>query len=72
MFTTGPLYIAYRVFFTRGKAVECDGEYSRPAFIQVKNGPLGVVWDNSSFILLTLLTSTLKVEAALSLETPAT
>jgi hypothetical protein len=59
-------------FFTRVKTVERDGEYSRPACTQVENGLLGVVRDNSNFTLLALITSTLKMEAALSLEIPAT
>jgi len=58
--------------FTRGKEVECDGEYSRPGCTQVRNGLLGVVRENSSFSLLALTTSTQKMETALSLETPAT
>jgi hypothetical protein len=58
--------------FAKGKAVERDGEYSRSGCTQVKNGLLGVVREISSFTLLALTTSIQKMEAALSLETPAT
>jgi hypothetical protein len=60
------------VFFTRGKTIERDGEYSRPACTQVKNEFLGVVRDNSSFTLVTVITSTLKMEAAFSIKNSAT
>jgi hypothetical protein len=59
------------MFFTGGKAVE-RGDYSRPACTQAENGLLGVLRDNSGFALLAIITSTLEMEAAFSLETSAT
>jgi len=72
MVTTGSLYIAYWVFLPGVKQSNVTVNNSRPSCTHVKNGLLGVVRENSSFTLLALNTSTQKMEAALSLETPAT
>jgi hypothetical protein len=58
------------MLFTGGKAVERKG--LPPACTQAENGLLGVLRDNSGFVLFTIMTSTLKMEAVFSLETSAT